>query len=100
MRQPIRGHTLDALAKLPEIKTAINIWLDATIASSDGDDRGIAVADHIDRKDSVTSRPQSRADRYRCNRFAYSQLKISAVLGATCFAEAMISARSSLVGNK
>jgi hypothetical protein len=53
-----RGYTLDALAKLPEIKTAINIWLDATIASSDGDDRGVAVADHVDRKDTIPIDPK------------------------------------------
>jgi hypothetical protein len=53
-----RGYTLDALAKLPEIKTAINIWLDAAIASSDGDDRGVAVADQVDRKDTIPIDPR------------------------------------------
>jgi hypothetical protein len=53
-----RGQTLNAIARLPECQTAINYWCDATIASKDGDDRGIAVADSIDRKNNIPIDPQ------------------------------------------
>lgn len=53
-----RGMVLDALAKLPEVRAAVRFWLDAVCSSADGDDRGVAPADHIDRKDTIPIDPR------------------------------------------
>jgi hypothetical protein len=58
VRDRQRGILLDAIAKLPETRTAINFWVDAVCSSSDGDDIGLAPADHIDRKNTIPIDPQ------------------------------------------
>ncbi len=53
-----RGMVLDAIAKLPEARTAIGFWCDAVCSSADGDDRGVATAEHIDRLDTIPIDPE------------------------------------------
>jgi hypothetical protein len=57
-RDQRRGQILDAIAKLPESQTALAFWVDACVASQDGDDRGVCTADHIDRQDTIPIDPE------------------------------------------
>ncbi len=79
VRDGRRGQILDAIAKLPEARTAINFWLDAVATSSDGDDYGVATADYVDRKNEVPIDPQVETIIAETINRLFSQTQIQAI---------------------
>jgi hypothetical protein len=79
VRDGRRGQILDAISKIPEVRTAINFWLDSVASSADGDDCGVATADFVDRRNLVPIDPQVEAIVNETIDRLFSQTQIQAI---------------------